>query len=170
MAPLRNWLAAQRVTGVQASSGAILALVHLPLCWCLVRSCGYLGAAIATSVGNLLRMLWVIFQSLGAGELRLGGAPRWLVSCRADLRHLPTAWASSTEDLPRTETFGEFLARTFKVGSHRTAACGFWGPSALMMRLTLPCFPSACHAQFFAAIQSAHKKPNQLMLGPAGST
>lgn len=34
---LRNWLAAQRVTGVQGSSGAILALVHLPLC-CLANS------------------------------------------------------------------------------------------------------------------------------------
>ena len=33
---LRNWLAAQRVTGVQGSSGAILALVHLPLC-CLAK-------------------------------------------------------------------------------------------------------------------------------------
>ena len=61
----RNWLAAQRVTGVQGSSGALLAAVHLPLCWCLVHRCGYLGAAIATSVGNVLRMLWVIFKQLG---------------------------------------------------------------------------------------------------------
>ena len=61
----RNWLAAQRVTGIQASSGALLALVHLPLCWYLVHQMGYLGAAIATSVGNFLRMLWVIFKRLG---------------------------------------------------------------------------------------------------------
>jgi hypothetical protein len=61
----RLWLAAQRVTGIQASSGALLALVHLPLCWYLVDHLGYLGAAIATSAGNFLRMLWVIFKRLG---------------------------------------------------------------------------------------------------------
>ena len=61
---LRLWLAAQCVTGIQASSGALLTLVHLPLCWYLVHHLGYLGAAIATSVGNFLRMLWVIFKRL----------------------------------------------------------------------------------------------------------
>lgn len=30
-----------------------------------MKSQGYLGAAIATSVGNFLRMLWVIFKRLG---------------------------------------------------------------------------------------------------------
>ena len=30
-----------------------------------MKSQGYLGAAIATSVGNFLRMLWVTFKRLG---------------------------------------------------------------------------------------------------------
>ena len=33
----QNWLAAQRMTGVQATGGLILAAVYLPLCWTLVH-------------------------------------------------------------------------------------------------------------------------------------
>ena len=61
----RNWLAGQRVTGLQGSSGLLLAAVHLPLCWALVRhGYGYLGAAVATSLSNLFRMFFVLFQRL----------------------------------------------------------------------------------------------------------
>ncbi|CAK9090078.1 Protein DETOXIFICATION 10 (AtDTX10) (Multidrug and toxic compound extrusion protein 10) (MATE protein 10) [Durusdinium trenchii] len=60
---LQNWLAGQRVTGVQGSSGFVLAVVHLPLCWLLVQQMGYLGAAVATSMGNCLRLIWVIYKT-----------------------------------------------------------------------------------------------------------
>lgn len=38
-----------------------------------MKSQGYLGAAIATSVGNFLRMLWVIFKRLGVEEVAVEG-------------------------------------------------------------------------------------------------
>lgn len=42
-----------------------------------MKSQGYLGAAIATSVGNFLRMLWVIFKRLGVEEVAV---ERWELS------------------------------------------------------------------------------------------
>ena len=74
----RNWLAGQRVTGVQGSSGFVLAVVHLPLCWLLVQQMGYLGAAVATSMGELFaadlgdlqaaRLVQVILHAVGEAD------------------------------------------------------------------------------------------------------
>lgn len=102
---LQLWLAAQRVTGIQASSGALLALVHLPLCWYLVDHLGYLGAAIATSAGNFLRMLWVIFKTCralrdlenswqGLSKLALRGWPQFLRLAVPNFLMISEWWAA----------------------------------------------------------------------------
>ncbi|CAE7029165.1 DTX16 [Symbiodinium natans] len=64
----QNWLAAQRMTGVQATGGLLLAAVYLPLCWTLVHplKLGFIGAAIATSLSNGALALWMIFRTTGS--------------------------------------------------------------------------------------------------------
>ena len=62
---LENWLAAQRVTKVQGTGGIILLAGFVPVCWFLVQplSLGINGAAIATSLGHLFLMLWMVAQT-----------------------------------------------------------------------------------------------------------
>mmetsp|Transcript_40672 Transcript_40672/g.130963 ORF Transcript_40672/g.130963 Transcript_40672/m.130963 type:complete len:448 (-) Transcript_40672:49-1392(-) len=62
---LQNWLAAQRVTSPGGTGGLINATVYLPLCWCLMHplGLGFQGAAIATSLSNVLLMLWMVFRT-----------------------------------------------------------------------------------------------------------
>ncbi|CAE7787539.1 DTX16 [Symbiodinium microadriaticum] len=73
----QNWLAAQRMTGVQATGGLILAAVYLPLCWTLVHplKLGFIGAAVATSLSNAILALWMVFKT-----------------CRALRSELPRSW------------------------------------------------------------------------------
>ncbi|CAE7668812.1 DTX16, partial [Symbiodinium pilosum] len=63
---LENWLAAQRVTKMQGTGGVILLAGFVPLCWFLVHpmALGTDGAAIATSLGHLFLMLWMVGQTL----------------------------------------------------------------------------------------------------------
>ncbi|CAE7668797.1 DTX16, partial [Symbiodinium pilosum] len=65
---LQNWLAAQRMTTVQATGGLLLAAVYLPLCWALVHplNLGFIGAAIATSLSNGALALWMVFRTFKA--------------------------------------------------------------------------------------------------------
>ena len=62
---LENWLAAQRITIVQGTGGVILLASFVPLCWILVQPLHMEtnGAAIATSLGHLFLMLWMIGQT-----------------------------------------------------------------------------------------------------------
>ena len=62
---LENWLAAQRITIVQGTGGVILLAGFVPLCWILVQPLHMEtnGAAIATSLGHLFLMLWMIGQT-----------------------------------------------------------------------------------------------------------
>jgi len=138
---LQNWLAAQRVTGVQGSSGAILALVHLPLCWSLVKSQGYLGAAIATSVGNFLRMLWVIFKTWralrqletwqGLSKLALRGWPQFLRLALPNFLMISEWWAAEAIVLlAGTLPNAEISLTAMAIFSNTCSAC-FYFPCGL---------------------------------------
>ncbi|CAK9062876.1 Protein DETOXIFICATION 14 (AtDTX14) (Multidrug and toxic compound extrusion protein 14) (MATE protein 14) [Durusdinium trenchii] len=62
---LEKWLAAQRLTQMQATGGVVELLGYVPLCWSLVNSfnLGASGAAIACSLGHVFLMCWMIFQT-----------------------------------------------------------------------------------------------------------
>jgi len=62
---LQNWLSAQRVTSPIGTGSAIQAVCYLPFCWLLVYPCGFgfAGAAIATSMGNVFLMSWIVIKA-----------------------------------------------------------------------------------------------------------
>ena len=62
---LEKWLAAQRLTKMQATGGLVELIGYVPVCWVLVDvvNLGAIGAAISSSLGHGFLMCWMIYQS-----------------------------------------------------------------------------------------------------------
>lgn len=62
---LEKWLAAQRLTKMQATGGFVELAGFIPLCWFLVNvvKLGAIGAAISTSLGHGFLMCWMMYQT-----------------------------------------------------------------------------------------------------------